>query len=304
MTDQVEPVQQDAPIWGKYRRNKEKCPVAIAIGADPVAYMVSQLKEPVGVCEYDRWGVITGLPLEVVTCETSDIVVPAHAEIIIEGEPDPDGYEMDGPFPEFCGYYTTIQGVAHLDVKCITMRRDPIYSYFNMCLIPTEGNSMGAMMQSIGIFKELSRALPGIIDVHQEHWLDCTVQVDKNLAKAWPQFAVFVGNYVHHLQPGMKRITVVDQDAEDVSNPLDVLAMSIAKFQASKDVHVDPRCVGTILNPAGPWIGRWGLEDCEIRDYTEKMAPWDEGYKRGRALPPGEAFERVRAAWGSYGFED
>ena len=67
-----------------------------------------------------------------IKCEMSDITVPAHAEIVIEGEIQPGIMEDEGPFCEFHGIYST--GVAKkpaLDVKAITMREDAIFRHLN-----------------------------------------------------------------------------------------------------------------------------------------------------------------------------
>jgi len=119
LSEFINPGNQDFAIWANYRRAKKKMPIAIIIGADPCAYLVSQTKQPPGVCEYDLWGAFTGEPLEVVKCETSDLLVPATAEIVLEGEVDPEARELDGPFPEFMGYYTTIASVAQVKINAI-----------------------------------------------------------------------------------------------------------------------------------------------------------------------------------------
>ena len=72
------------------------------------------------------WGAITGEPLEVVKCETSDILVPATSEIVIEGEVDPDAVALEGPFSEFNGYYSGFRMCPIITVKAITMRDDAI----------------------------------------------------------------------------------------------------------------------------------------------------------------------------------
>ena len=52
-------------------------------------------------------GAIRGKPVELVRCETSDLLVPAGAEVVIEGfvSGDPETFEMEGPFGEYTGYY-------------------------------------------------------------------------------------------------------------------------------------------------------------------------------------------------------
>jgi len=295
---------QDYSIWSKYRTQGKKCPIAIILSPDPIVYVVSQLRVPIGVCEYDIWGAITGMPLEVVKCETSDLLVPATAEVVIEGEIEPFDREIDGPFPELFGYYTTLASVARVNVHAITMRKDPIYYYMNMGVPPTEGHDMGGLMSSISIYRALSKAFPGILDV-QPHRMGilCIIKVNKYIAKSWPNYAAQIGAWLKGAGLLQKGVIIVDQDVEDLSDWNQVFDEVLAKFQASKDLTIIPRMIGTSLNPSEPWAGRWGWDDYFIIDCTEKPAPWDEGYMRGRALPPDEALKKVEENWERYGFK-
>ncbi len=291
--------QQDFPIWSKYQSQGKKMPVAIAIGADPLAYITSQTKMPAGVCEYELWGAFTGQPLEVVRCETSDLLVPAEAEVVIEAEINPFDRELDGPFPEFGGYYTTLAMVAKSEVKCVTMRKDPIFYYFGMGLAPTEGHAMAEPMQAATLYNLLSKQFPGIINVHNHGWIQMIVQVDRKIAKAWPQFAQAVGIAVKTFFPSNHITFVVDDDfGQDLTDYYELLNALHYKFAGTKDLTVLHRTAGDQLNPVEPWVGRLGWTDYCVFDLTEKMAPWDEAYKRGKAIPGRAALESVeKSLW-------
>lgn len=303
LSEFINPAQQDFAIWANYRREKRKMPVAICICPDPVTYIVSQTKTPPGVCEYDLWGAFTGMPLEVVKCETSDLLVPATAEIVIEGEISPgDVRELDGPVPEHVGYYTTVASVARVDVKAVTMRKDPIFYFLDIGEPPTEGHSIGGTVGSISIYRELSKAFPGILDVHSHGWTFTFVKVAKSM-KDWPQFALSVANVAKFgIYPDRKGIIVVDEDVEDITDYYQIFTAMMSKFQASKDLTVIPRTVATSLDPSEPWAGRWGWQDFFVMDCTTPPAPFDEGFRRGKAMPPKEAWEKVVSQWKEYGF--
>jgi len=248
-------VQQDYLIWAKYRRMGKKCPIAIILAPDPLVYLVSQSKQPVGVCEYELWGAFTGSPLEVVKCETCDLWVPANAEVVIEGEIDPVNRELDGPFPELFGYYTTIASVAQVNVKAITMRKDPIYYYINMGMPPTEGHDFGNLMYSLTIYRELSKVFPGILDAKAHRWgLISLVKVDKNIAMSLPNLSVMIGSWLRSMGFLAKGVIVVDQDVGDLNDWDRVFDMVLAKCQASKDITILPRGPGTFLDPSEPWL--------------------------------------------------
>src|SRR2546425_11314488 len=81
-----------------------RSPVAFVIGAHP-AIALGALA--IGSVDEDERGIMGGLfgePLELVKCETSDVLVPAHAELVIEAEIRPRERVPEGPFGEFTGY--------------------------------------------------------------------------------------------------------------------------------------------------------------------------------------------------------
>ena len=78
---------------------------AIVIGVDPLTLLASQAIVPIDHDELEIAGALQGRPLPVVKCLTSDIRVPAEAEIVIEGRFLPGVREPEGPFGEFPQYY-------------------------------------------------------------------------------------------------------------------------------------------------------------------------------------------------------
>ena len=64
--------------WRSYRKKGENVPVAVAVGWNPLMPSVSCSHVPVGVCEYDVMGGLAGEPVELVKCETNDLLVPAR----------------------------------------------------------------------------------------------------------------------------------------------------------------------------------------------------------------------------------
>lgn len=296
LSEPINPMGQASVIWSKYRIAKKKMPVAIVISPDPCVYMISGAKPKPGICEYEIWGGFTGLPIELVKCETSDILVPAHAEMIIEGVVDPEERELDGPFSEYSGYFTRISATAKIEVTCVTMRRDPIYYYMYMGMHPTEGHDVVGLMFAATALRELSSMFPGILDVYTPNFgAVVIVKVDKRFAKGWPDFAKRIGQHLKsNLAPYIKGVIVVDDDIHDIRNLEHITNAIVAKFQASKDLTVIPRTTGTLSEPSEPWAGQWGWTDFFIMDCTEPPPPWDEGFLRGVSVPAPESTVRAR----------
>lgn len=118
--------------WGKhyakYRARGQDMPVAVIYGWDPS--MVFAAAHPFARDEYGIMGAIRQQPVELVQCETSDLLVPASAEIVVEGtiSADPATYEMEGPFGEFTGTYGGGRRPRPvIAVRTITHRDDPIF---------------------------------------------------------------------------------------------------------------------------------------------------------------------------------
>lgn len=56
-----------------------------------------------------------------------DIMVPADAEMVIEGYVPREVFEAEGPFGEYPGYIGPQRPSPVIDVKCVTYRKDAIY---------------------------------------------------------------------------------------------------------------------------------------------------------------------------------
>ena len=92
----------------KYQAMGKPMPCASVIGCDPLLFILGAARVSAFVSEFDVAGAIREEAVEVVKCETSDLIVPAHAEIIIEGECDADKFMEEGPFGEYTGYYSGV----------------------------------------------------------------------------------------------------------------------------------------------------------------------------------------------------
>ncbi|MTI81772.1 MAG: menaquinone biosynthesis decarboxylase [Firmicutes bacterium] len=101
--------------------------VAVALGGDPTVIYSATAPLPPGIDEMLFAGFLRKEPVEMVKCETVDIEVPAHAEIILEGYVDPNETRLEGPFGDHTGYYSPADQYPVFHVTCITHRKKPIY---------------------------------------------------------------------------------------------------------------------------------------------------------------------------------
>jgi 4-hydroxy-3-polyprenylbenzoate decarboxylase len=119
----------------KYEARGQSMPVAVSLGGDPAVTIAAGTMLPAGVSEMDLAGGLRGTPMELVRAETSDLLVPANAEMVIEGEIRPYDRLPEGPKIEAFGFSV---GPRHpflaMRVNCITYRKNPIIYDFHTAL--------------------------------------------------------------------------------------------------------------------------------------------------------------------------
>jgi len=126
--------------WKKAQAREQHLPAALVIGAPPVVSYVSVQKVAYGVDEIAVAGALVDRPIPMVRCKSVDIMVPADAEIIIEGYLNTEYIEPEGPFGESHGYMHPRQLNPYMDVTAITHRKDAIYTSWLSQLTPSESS--------------------------------------------------------------------------------------------------------------------------------------------------------------------
>jgi 4-hydroxy-3-polyprenylbenzoate decarboxylase len=126
--------------WEKYRARGEKMPCAVVLGAPPAVTFTAVQKVPEGVDEMAVAGGLVGAPINVVRAKTVDLLVPAEAEIVIEGHIDTEYLEKEGPFGESHGHVNLQEYNAFMDVSAITRRRDAILTSIISQVTPSESS--------------------------------------------------------------------------------------------------------------------------------------------------------------------
>jgi 2,5-furandicarboxylate decarboxylase 1 len=100
---------------------------AIAIGVDPILAYACQVQVSDDTNDWHVAGGLRGKPVELVTCKTVDLEVPATAEVIIEFKVDLEHKVMEGPLGEYTGYYAPASQKPTLRISAITHRNNPIF---------------------------------------------------------------------------------------------------------------------------------------------------------------------------------
>ncbi len=149
-----------------YEANHEPMPMAVAIGMEPLLCVASMVPINAGLARHHEFAFVGGLrkkPVELARCETIDMLIPAQAEIIIEGEVLPEVRVTDGPHGESHGFYGTDENGLIFKVKCVTHRNEPIHQGL-ICNFMEDGGKRIA--QSAVLYAKLkSLGTPGVVDV-------------------------------------------------------------------------------------------------------------------------------------------
>lgn len=143
----------------------EPFPIAVTLGADPATILAAVTPVPDTLSEYAFAGLLRGSKTELVKCISSDLQVPASAEIILEGYIDPDETAEEGPFGDHTGYYNEVQTFPVFTVTRITHRPDPIYHSTYTGRPPDEPAILGVALNEVFV-PLIQKQFPEIVDFY------------------------------------------------------------------------------------------------------------------------------------------
>ena len=126
--------------WECYKAKNMSMPVAIIVGAPPVVAFMGPQKAPIGVDELSIAGGLAGASINVVKAKTVDLLIPAEAELVIEGTVETDALEPEGPFGESHGYVALEDYNVVVNVTAITMRNNAVIPSIISQVTPSESS--------------------------------------------------------------------------------------------------------------------------------------------------------------------
>jgi 4-hydroxy-3-polyprenylbenzoate decarboxylase len=279
----------------------DRLEVAVAIGTDPATTFAAIVPAPPEVEEYLIAGFLRQKPVELVKCETVDLEVPAHAEIVLEGYVKLDELRSEGPFGDHTGYYTMEEEYPVFHITCITHRKDPVYASTIVGKPPMEDAWMGKAVERI--FLPLMRlTLPEIVDVNLPVEGVFHNLMIVSVKKSYAGQARKVMNGIWSMGQAMftKCVIVVDEDC-DVQDLSEVTLRVTNNIDPERDIQFTLGPVDSLDHSSRlPNYGsKMGI------DATRKWAA--EGFNR--SWPPmiemdATTKSRVDAIWKNLGIED
>jgi UbiD family decarboxylase len=227
--------------WEGWREKNKPLPVAIAIGLDPCLTILSASPLPGTVTEYEVAGALMGEPYELVRAKTSDLLVPARAEIILEGEIPTDRFHpQEGPFGEFSGFMSPVQTRSrYIHIRKVTHRQGPLFQGTYEGKFFNESKVVRSWVRSVYTLKYLRDAgITGVRDVCVTPGSCAAFHTVVALRKSNPEQVRQVMSLVLN-QPDMvcKLCIVVDEDVDPWDWQQVEWALS-TRVQAGRDVLI------------------------------------------------------------------
>lgn len=263
------------------QRPGERMPVAVALGSDPATMYTPTAPLPPGIDEYLFSGFLRREPLQVVEATSSDLRIPAEAEMVLEGYVDPqEPFGIEGPFGDHTGFYTPRDLFPVFHIERITMRRDAIYPATIVGIPPVEDVYLGGATERI--FLPLMRlTMPEIVDYHMPPEGIFHNLVFVSIRKQFPGHAykVMNGLWGQGLMALAKLIVVVDHDI-DVKKPGEVWWFALNNIDPERDIRFTMGPVDDLDHAArGPAFGsKMGIDG--TRKWPEegvtRNQPWPE----------------------------
>ena len=251
-------------IMAAKQRGEKTMKCSIVMGADPLVFTASSTKlgGPMGGDELALAGGLRGKPVQVVKSEHSDIMVPAHAEMVIEGEIPLDELLPEGPFAELYGYLGRAKEENFfMNVTAITHRPKPIIvnAYTGIarayCTAPVEA----------GFRAQFRRSVPGFLNMHM--LLQALGVYIVQINKTSPGQGISAGLAASSSSGLAKVVIVVDKDV-NIYRLDDVMASLGSRWQPVPGTVLIPQSQGVPLDPSAP---RRGLTSRVIIDATRQF---------------------------------
>jgi UbiD family decarboxylase len=278
--------------WLKCKERGEPLPCAVVVGCPPAISYASVQKMPENLDEMAVAGALAGAPINVVRAKTVDLLVPAEAEIVIEGLISTETLEPEAPFGESHGYVNMQEYNAFMDVTAITRRENPILTSFISQVTPSESSVIRKVAMEPVYLHHLRSVLSikGVKRVAMHEPLTSLYAVIAiQFARGAPETEVWRALYgasALHRFAG-KWIVAVDEDIEPDNADMLFWAMSY-RCQPQHDLKVVPH-KDAGHGPRGP------------RDGGESAAVLINAMLKGTyapvALPAREFMEKARMIW-------
>ena len=226
-------------------------PVAFAIGCHPIDQLAAVLRFPGD--ELALIAALRGEPMGVVKCVTNDLLVPADAQMILEGYFDERGHvEAEGPYGEFLGYYGAVKRNPVFHLTAITHRRDAVFqtsSIGGAAMHRTDTAQLGSLRTEVLVWRALESAVRDVRAVYAPPSAGGSFNVRVALQQRVPGDARNAIAAIFGCQANVKHVFVVDPDIDIYSDAQMEWAFA-TRFQAGRDLVLQTGMRTVPLDPS------------------------------------------------------
>jgi 4-hydroxy-3-polyprenylbenzoate decarboxylase len=275
---------------GKYLARGVRMPVAVALGGDPAVILAATAPLPENIEEMHLAGFLRSEPVSMVRCVTSNLKVPAEAEMVIEGFLEPGETCRGGAFGNHTGFYATPRDVPVMHVACITRRKGMIYPATVVGRPPMEDCFMAKATERL-LLPIIRLELPEIIDINMPMegiFHGCAIVAMEKRDHGHPREvieAIRSGGWL-----GCARLLVV-VDADTDVNDLSMIAWRVLNL-----VHWQHDTVTDGSDRERIPLGRLGLDATRKIDNSPGGGGLPEEITRGQSV-----IQMVDRRWREYG---
>ncbi len=261
----------------------EPFPVAVAIGADPALTLAAVAPIPDTLSEYQFAGLLRGARTEL-TQAGNGLLVPARAEIVLEGVIAPDDTALEGPFGDHTGYYNAQDRFPVLTVTRVTHRHAPLYQTTYMGRSPHDEPSVLASALNEVFVPLLQQQFPEITDFYLPPEA-CSYRIAVvSIRKRYPGHArrIMLGVWSYLRQFTYTKFVIVTDDDIDVRNWSEVIWALVTRADPARDSVIltdTPIDYLDFASPVAGLGGKMGL-DATLKSPPEVSRP------PGRAIRP------------------
>jgi 4-hydroxy-3-polyprenylbenzoate decarboxylase len=262
-----------------YFERKEPCPVVVSVGHDPLLFLAAGNEVAYGLSEFDYAGGFKGEAIEVVKGKHTGLPIPAHAEIVLEGESVWDDRKSEGPFGEWTGYYASGEREEPIiRIKNVYYRNQPILTCSKPSRPPSDYSFSKGIVKSALIWEELEKCgVPNVKGV----WCHeagggrlFNVVAIKQSYPGHSRQAGFITSQTHAGGYLNRFVIVVDEDI-DPSNLFDVTWAMSTRCDVAQDIDILRKCWSGPLDPIIP-KGQKGVNSRAVIDACRPYAWKDE----------------------------
>lgn len=220
----------------RYAELGQRMPVAVFLGGDPVLTFCATAPLPDGLDEFMLAGYLRRKPVNLVSCETNDLEVPADADFVLEGYVDPqEKPRWEGPFGDHTGYYSMPDYYPAFHLTAITHRADAVFPATIVGRPPMEDFYIGSACARL-VLPILKMNFPELVDIAfpAEGVFHNLVFVSIKKTYPWQAYKVMHGLWGMGQMSFSKYVIVVDEDV-NVHNTSEVLFHLCANTDPQRD---------------------------------------------------------------------